>query len=159
MEPDLSKRSAVNGKQSPQLFIEGHIPMNFIAEIIQQYGHNPLIGAYSIFMGQVRGDESGGSVVKAIEYTAHIEMAVEKLHEIKTALSEKYHLTNLLAYHSLGLVNTGEICFFVLVASGHRNEAFRACNEAVERIKAEIPVWGKLMLANETIQWKDNNPL
>jgi molybdopterin synthase catalytic subunit len=32
-----------------------------------------------------------------------------------------------------------------------------ACCEAVERVKSEVPVWGKLILENASVQWKENN--
>ncbi len=84
-------------------------------------------------------------------------MALEKFHEIQATLPEKYNLTGLNIYHSLGEVKTGEICLFVLAASKHRAEAISACSEAVERVKSELPVWGKLILENASVQWKENN--
>jgi molybdopterin synthase catalytic subunit len=59
-------------------------------------------------------------------------------------------------YHSLGVVKAGEICLFVFTSSAHRKEAIDACEEVVNRIKAELPVWGKEIFENETHQWKQN---
>ena len=59
-------------------------------------------------------------------------------------------------YHSLGKVAAGEICLFVFTSSAHRKAAIDACNETVERIKAELPVWGKEIFLDESIQWKTN---
>ena len=59
-------------------------------------------------------------------------------------------------YHSLGKVAAGEICLFVFTSSAHRKAAIEACNETVERIKAELPVWGKELFADETYQLKEN---
>ena len=142
---------------SPNIFIQGAIPMDLMAALIGQNSRNTFVGAYSIFLGQVRSDESKGSRVKAVEYTTYAELAIAKFQEIKTSLFDKYPVTSLHVHHSLGKVSAGEICFFVLVASGHRREAIEACNEAVERIKAELPIWGMLLFENDTIQWKHNN--
>jgi molybdopterin synthase catalytic subunit len=139
------------------LFIEGPISGKFISEIIHLHNLHTSIGAHSIFLGQVRSDEADGSRVAAIEYTAHTEMALEKLNEIQEALIEKYQLTGLNIFHSTGKVKAGEICFFVLAVSVHRAEAMAACSEAVERVKSELPVWGKLILENASVQWKENN--
>ena len=139
------------------IFIEGPISGEFIAGIIHLHSLHTAIGAHSIFLGQVRSDEADGSRVAAIEYTTHAEIALEKLHEIQVALFEKYHMTGLNIFHSTGKVPAGEICFFVLAVSTHRAEAIAACSEAVERVKSELPVWGKLILENQTIQWKENN--
>jgi molybdopterin synthase catalytic subunit len=54
----------------------------------------------------------------------------------------------------LGKVEAGEISLFVFTSSAHRKAAIDACNETVERIKAELPVWGKELFEDETYQWK-----
>jgi molybdopterin synthase catalytic subunit len=144
-------------KITNNIFIEGPISTEFIAGIIHLHGLYTAIGAHSIFLGQVRSDEADGSRVAAIEYTAHAEMALEKLNEIQAELFEKYQLTGLNIFHSIGKVPAGKICFFVLVVSKHRAEAIAACNEAVDRVKSELPVWGKLIFENATVQWKENN--
>jgi len=138
------------------IFIKGPIKTEFIAEIIREYGLNTSIGAHSLFFGQVRSDDTGGSRVSAIEYTTHPEMAIEKFHEIKALLFEKYKLAGLNVYHSTGIVKAGDICLFVLAVAEHRAEAIAACSEAVELVKSELPVWGKLILDNATVQWKEN---
>ena len=59
-------------------------------------------------------------------------------------------------HHSLGLVEAGAISLFVFTSSAHRRDAIDACNEVVERIKKELPVWGKEIFEDETHQWKVN---
>lgn len=59
-------------------------------------------------------------------------------------------------WHSLGRINVGEICLMVFTSGAHRREAIDACNEAVERIKAELPVWGRELLDNDMHRWKMN---
>jgi molybdopterin synthase catalytic subunit len=68
----------------------------------------------------------------------------------------KYNLTCLHIYHSLGRVNAGEISLFVFTSSPHRQAAIEACAEIVERVKKEVPVWGREILENESYQWKVN---
>ena len=83
-------------------------------------------------------------------------MALDKMHEIREAVFSKYDLTCMHVYHSLGVVNAGEICLFVFTSSKHRTVAMEACNEIVERIKAELPIWGKEIFNDESHQWKVN---
>jgi molybdopterin synthase catalytic subunit len=59
-------------------------------------------------------------------------------------------------HHSLGLVPTGQICLFVFTSSKRRKAAIAACEELVERIKAELPIWGKEIFDGEGHQWKQN---
>jgi molybdopterin synthase catalytic subunit len=138
------------------IFYQGAIPALFIAESIEKHNGQTAIGAHSIFLGQIRADEKDGKKIAAIEYTAYEEMALKKMHEIREAIFEKYPLTCMHVHHSLGKVKSGEICFFVFTSSAHRKAAIDACQETVERIKTELPIWGKEFFEDETYQWKEN---
>lgn len=153
-----SKRESNKMKKETMknIFIEGPISAIFIADSIQHHSNKTNIGAHSIFLGQVRADKMNDQIVCAIHYTTYEEMALEKMHEIREEIFQKYALTCMHVYHSLGSVAAGEICLFVFTSSAHRKEAIDACNEMVERIKAELPVWGKEIFEDETYQWKTN---
>jgi molybdopterin synthase catalytic subunit len=138
------------------IFMQGPVEPGFIAESIAKHATNTAIGGHSIFLGQVRADEANGQKVAAIEYTSHTEMALEKMHEIRQDIFAKYPLTCMHVHHSLGAVRAGEICLFVFTSSAHRKAAIDACEECVERIKAELPVWGKEIFEGEGYQWKVN---
>jgi molybdopterin synthase catalytic subunit len=92
----------------------------------------------------------------AIDYTTYEEMALEKMHEIREAIFEKYPLTCMHIYHSLGIVKAGEVSLFVFTSSKHRKAAIDACEEVVECIKKELPVWGKEVFEDASHQWKLN---
>lgn len=138
------------------IFQEGPIAPSFVGESIQKHSIKKDIGAHSIFLGQVRADQINGKKVQAIEYTAYEEMALEKMHAIREDIFAKYELTCLHVHHSLGKVNAGEISLFVFASSAHRDSATAACKEVVEKIKKELPVWGKEIIENEGYQWKEN---
>jgi molybdopterin synthase catalytic subunit len=138
------------------IFTEGAIDPAFIATSIQKHSSQTAIGAHSIFLGQVRSDVIGGKKVVAIEYTAYTEMALEKMHAIREDIFARYPLTCMHVHHSLGTITAGEICFFVFTSSAHRKAAIDACEEVVNRIKAELPIWGREILEDETYQWKKN---
>ena len=144
------------GKKLKNIFVEGAISSSMIAESIQKHSVKTGIGAHSIFLGQVRADEINGRAVIAIEYTSYGEMALEKMQEIREAVFLKYHLTCMHVHHSLGRINAGEISLFVFTSSRHRRAAIDACNEVVERIKKELPVWGKEIFTDESYTWKQN---
>ena len=146
----------MTGKIPKNIFQTGPITASFIADSIQQHSSKTAIGGHSIFLGQVRADTIGGKEVTAIEYTSFEEMALEKMQVIREAMFEKYKLTCMHVYHSLGKVEAGEICLFVFTSSAHRKAAIEACSEAVERLKAELPIWGKELFDNDTYQWKEN---
>jgi molybdopterin synthase catalytic subunit len=144
-------------KRTPKnIFVQGPISSAFIAESIQKHSTQTGIGGHSIFLGQVRADEINDKKVKAIEYTAYEDLALENMHVIREQIFEKYALTCMHVHHSLGTVAAGEICLFVFTSSPHRKAAIDACTETVERIKAELPVWGKELLEDKSYQWKEN---
>jgi len=140
------------------IFYEGAIPAEFIAESIQKHNTQTGIGGHSIFLGQIRADEKEGKKIVAIEYTAYHQMALEKMNLIRETIFSKYPLSCLHVHHSLGLIKTGDICFFVFASSAHRKAAIDACQETVERIKTELPIWGKEFFEDQTYQWKENHP-
>lgn len=143
-------------RSKKDIFIDGAIAPAQIADSIAKHAAKTEIGAHSIFLGQVRADELEGKSVRAIEYTAHKELALEKMSEIREAIFEKYDLSCAHVFHSEGTVRAGEICFFVFTSSPHREAAIKACEEFVERIKKELPIWGKEILEDESHQWKIN---
>ena len=143
-------------KKLKNIFTNGAIPAQFIAESIQKHQSNTAIGAHSIFLGQVRADQIGDESVTGINYSAYEAMALEMMYQIREDIFAKYLLTCLHVHHSLGLVPAGEVCLFVFTSSAHRKAAMEACDELVERIKAELPIWGKEILTNESHQWKEN---
>ena len=136
--------------------MQGPISPEKIATSIAHHQVKTNIGAHDIFLGQVRADEIDGKTVTGIDYSAYEEMAEEKFHEIREAAFEKFDLTCMHIYHSLGVVKAGEICLFVFTSSAHRKEAMDACRFLVEEIKANVPVFGKEIFEDETHKWKVN---
>ncbi|KAA1248170.1 molybdenum cofactor biosynthesis protein MoaE [Aquimarina sp. RZ0] len=139
------------------VFVEGSISPAFIANSIEKHQTKTSIGAHDIFLGQVRADQIHGKIVQAIEYSAYTEMAENKFHEIRETTFQKFDLTCMHIYHSMGIVKAGEICLFVFVSSPHRKEAFKALEFLVEEIKKEVPIFGKEIFEDETHVWKVNS--
>jgi molybdopterin synthase catalytic subunit len=138
------------------IFTNGPISPDFIATCIQKHQSQDSIGAHSLFLGQVRSDILQGKKVVAIDYSSYEEMALEKMTRLREYIFEKYDLTCLHVHHSKGLVKTGEICLFVMTSSIHRKAAIDACGEIIEKIKLELPIWGKEIFEDNTHHWKVN---
>ncbi|MBK7964144.1 MAG: molybdenum cofactor biosynthesis protein MoaE [Bacteroidetes bacterium] len=143
-------------KKRKNIFIEGPISPDFIAQSIANHQSKTDVGAHAIFLGQVRADVLNDKTVTAIDYSSYVPMAEEILQEIREAIFAKYPLTCMHIYHSLGRVDVGQISLFVFTSSAHRKEAQDACAELVERLKAEVPVWGKEILNDDSYIWKEN---
>lgn len=147
----------MKNKKLKNVFIDGAISSEFIGQSIAKHQTKTSIGAHNIFLGQVRADEIDGKTISAIEYTAYEDMANEKFHDIREATFEKFNLTCMHIYHSLGTVKSGEICLFVFVSSPRRKEVFKALEYVVEEIKAKAPVFGKEIFEDTSHQWKINS--
>ncbi|MDX1326085.1 MAG: molybdenum cofactor biosynthesis protein MoaE [Arenibacter sp.] len=138
------------------VFVKGAISPEFIANSIAKHQSKTTIGAHDIFLGQVRADVIDSQTVAAIEYTAYEEMANKIFHEIRERAFEKFDLSCMHIYHSLGRVNAGEICLFVFVSAPHRKDVFEALHHIVEEIKSKAPVFGKELFGDDSYQWKVN---
>ncbi|MBT8253282.1 MAG: molybdenum cofactor biosynthesis protein MoaE [Bacteroidia bacterium] len=143
-------------RKPKNVFIDGPITPDFIAESIRKHQSKTTIGAHDIFLGQVRADVIDNKAISGIEYSAYDDMANTKFHEIREATFEKFNLNCMHIYHSRGFVKAGEICLFVFVSSPRRKEVFKALQEVVEEIKAKVPVYGKEIFEDESHQWKVN---
>jgi len=151
---NMTKKEKV--RKPKNVFINGAISPEKIGSSIAHHQVKTEIGAHDIFLGQVRADEIEGKKVTAIDYTAYEEMALEEFHQIREATFEKFDLTCMHVYHSLGKVKTGEISLFVFTSSPHRKAAMDACRYLVEEIKAKVPIFGKEILEDNTHVWKEN---
>lgn len=144
-------------KKKQNFFTNGAISPQFIADSIAKHSTKTSIGAHDIFLGQVRNDLINGKEVLAIEYSVFDEMAEKELTDIRESMFTKYDLTCLHIHHSSGIVKAGEICLFVFVSSKHRKDAFDACRDLVEQIKAKVPIFGKEIFEDDSFVWKVNN--
>jgi molybdopterin synthase catalytic subunit len=143
-------------KNLKNIFHQGPIPSSFIGEEIAKHSTKTEIGAHSIFLGQVRADLKEGLKVRAIRYTAYEAMVIEKMGILREDIFSRYSLICLHVYHSLGEVESGNICLFVFTSSKHRRDAMEACQEMVEKIKFDLPIWGEEILEDNQTQWKQN---
>ena len=138
------------------IFVDGPITPQRIADSIANHQSKFTIGAHDIFLGQVRADEMDGKTVTAIDYSAYNDMALKECHKIGEAAFEKFSLNCMHIYHSLGRVDAGQLCLFVFTSSKRRNDAMDATRFIVEEIKSKLPIFGKELFDDATHQWKVN---
>lgn len=133
-------------------------PLNIsdLSGMLDRSGKEGKSGAESIFIGKVRADVVGDSLVEAIEYSAYEEMVQSEAAQIKEAVLEAYpDVQEVDMRHATGRVAVGEWSLLVVVCGGHRDEAGKACREILERIKKKLPIWKKEILQKGGGRWKD----
>ncbi len=100
-------------------------------------------GAVVCFQGVTRE-------VERLEYEAYAEMAEERMAAILAECVSRHGLEAAAAEHRTGAVPLGEPSVIVAVAAGHREEAFAGAREAIDRIKAEAPIWKREVEGGES---------
>ena len=114
----------------------------------------PADGALCLFVGVVRNENRGRSVVR-LEYQAYEEMALPLMQQIARETRERFPVTAVRLVHRLGSLAIGEASVAVAVASPHRAEAFAACRFAIDTLKAQVPIWKKELYADGSA-WLDD---
>jgi MoaE-MoaD fusion protein len=109
---------------------DGPLSLGSLAGLVSR----PEAGAIVTFQGTTRD-------VSHLEYEAYREMAEERIAEILRECVERYGLAAAAAEHRIGSVPLGESSVIVSVSAPHREEAFSGARKAIDRIKAEAPIW------------------
>jgi molybdopterin synthase catalytic subunit len=104
------------------------------AERLSAWVGDPAAGGIVTFQGVTRE-------VASLDYEAYREMAEERIAAILEACARRHGLLAAAAEHRVGRVALGEPGVVVAVSAGHREEAFAGAREAIDRIKAEAPIW------------------
>ncbi|GAB3394696.1 hypothetical protein GCM10027568_25730 [Humibacter soli] len=107
-------------------------------------------GAVVVFLGVVRNHD-GGRRVTALEYSAHPD-AERFLYECCRRVADATGL-RVAASHRVGELAVGDVALIAAVASAHRAEAFKACAELVDDIKAGVPIWKRQRFDDGTSEW------
>jgi len=101
-------------------------------------------GAIISFVGIVRGIGRNGTKVKSLYYECEDEIAIKELNEIRNVILSKYKgVKEILIYHHIGNLRTLDDTIYILVASGHREEGFKAAKECLELVKERVHIWKK----------------
>lgn len=106
-------------------------------------------GAVIEFHGVVRELEDGRKLL-AINYECFEPMARAEFTRIFNEVTALYPLESISLHHRIGEVKSGEPSLWVRVTSGHRREAFAACQWIIERMKERVPIWKRPVYASPT---------
>lgn len=99
-------------------------------------------GAVVLFRGVARRFSRGRQVVH-LEYEAYPEMAEKMMAQIGGEIAEKWPGSKVAIVHRTGVLDIGEASVVIAVATPHRAEGFAACQYAIDRLKAAVPIWKK----------------
>jgi molybdopterin synthase catalytic subunit len=100
----------------------------------------PGAGGIAVFVGVVR-DESDGRQVTRLDYSAYAAMAKREMQKIADELARETPGVRVSAIHRLGQLGVGDAAIVCAASAPHRGEAFVACRDLIDRIKARVPIW------------------
>jgi MoaE-MoaD fusion protein len=115
-------------------------PIDLAAVVAEAAGADA--GAVATFLGTVRRRSRGRDVVH-LEYEAYEGMAENVMAGIADSLREKYDVCAVAITHRVGRVDIGEASVAIAVSAPHRQDALAACRDAIDTLKAEVPLWKK----------------
>ncbi|MDX2219621.1 MAG: molybdopterin synthase catalytic subunit MoaE [Burkholderiales bacterium] len=103
---------------------------------------NPRIGAVASFVGVVR-DLNDGSSVSGMTLEHYPGMTEKALADIATEASSRWEVLGCTIIHRVGPLKPLDQIVLVIVASGHRGDAFAACEFIMDFLKTQAPFWKK----------------
>ncbi len=103
---------------------------------------NPKIGAIASFVGLVR-DINEGSGVSGMTLEHYPGMTEKALAEIVERASANWEVLDCTVIHRVGELEPMDQVVLVVVASGHRGDAFKACEFIMDYLKTQAPFWKK----------------
>jgi molybdopterin converting factor subunit 1 len=120
-------------------------------EAVSRAVASPGAGAIVSFQGVTRE-------VERLDYETYREMAEQQIAAILGACVERHRLEAAAAEHRVGAVPLGEPGVIVAASAAHRDEAFAGAREAIDRIKAEAPIWKREVGGGES-RWVAGEPV
>ena len=100
----------------------------------------PGAGGIATFVGVVR-DHSDGRAVTRLDYSAYDAMAKREMTKIADEIEKEIEGVRVSAIHRVGALAVGDAAIICAASAPHRGEAFKACRELIDRIKARVPIW------------------
>lgn len=112
---------------------------------------DPACGGVVTFVGVVRDHDHGHDVV-TLDYTAH-PSATDVLHAVCRSVTEAHPGVLVAAVHRVAELAVGDVAVVVAVAAPHRDEAFVAGRELIDRLKHEVPIWKHQRFTDGDDEW------
>lgn len=112
---------------------------------------DPAAGGIALFAGAVR-DSDHDRGVSGLSYSAH-PSAVGELRRVAEVIAAKYPVIGIAAVHRVGDLAIGDLAVVLAVSCPHRAEAFDACRDLIDILKASVPIWKHQRFDDGTAEW------
>lgn len=125
--------------------IEDQPEYHTLFSLISRIKQNPLIretGAIGSFTGIVREITEDGET-RGLDFESYEGVASDIIKQIEQDLIAREGVMDVIIHHKTGWIGPGEDIVYIVVAAAHRQQLFPALSDAIERVKAEVPIWKK----------------
>ena len=112
---------------------------------------DPAAGGIALFAGAVR-DSDHDRGVSGLSYSAH-PSAGDELRRVAGVIADKYPVIGIAAVHRVGDLAIGDLAVVLAVSCPHRAEAFDACRDLIDILKASVPIWKHQRFDDGTAEW------
>jgi len=112
---------------------------------------DPAAGGIALFAGAVRESDHDRAVI-GLSYSAHPSAGGE-LRRVAEVIAEKYPVIGIAAVHRVGDLAIGDLAVVLAVSCPHRAEAFDACRDLIDILKASVPIWKHQRFGDGTAEW------
>ena len=112
---------------------------------------DPAAGGIALFAGAVR-DSDHDRGVTGLSYSAH-PSAADELRRVAEEIAGKFPVIGVAAVHRVGDLAIGDLAVVLAVSCPHRAEAFDACRELIDMLKASVPIWKHQRFTDGTAEW------
>lgn len=109
-------------------------------------------GAVASFIGHVRADDG----VDTLFLEHHPAMTQAALEALTASAMQRWPLAAATLIHRVGALAAGERIVLVAAASPHRAAALDACAYLIDRLKTDVPLWKKEVLAGGEERWVEH---
>lgn len=109
-------------------------------------------GGTALFAGHVR-DHHEGRKVDRLLYECYASMAENQIQRIVAAVSAETGVKEIRVIHRVGWLEVGDVAVAISASGAHRQEAFAACRQVIDRIKEDVPIWKKEVYEDATQDW------
>lgn len=115
----------------------------------------PGFGGIAMFVGRVR-DLNHGRAVTGVSYDIYDALALNGFADIAARCNAGFGpKLRLYIAHAKGRLAVGDLAVVVAAGTPHRDEAFRACRQAIEEVKHTSPIWKQEHYADGDSAWSE----
>lgn len=120
-----------------------------------EFVSDPRFGGIASFVGRVRTHNLGRTVT-GVSYDLFVPLALKTFHGIAERAAEAVGGdARLYIAHARGDLGIGDLAVVIAAGTPHRDEAFRACRQAIEAVKHEAPIWKQEHYVDGDSAWSE----